>query len=494
MQMQTKQNSSAQAHAPVPLGRHARGRKGMLMLHHLVNYIGVAIASKLVPVASIFLYSHLMSVYDYGILNLSASYLWIFGIVMTLNLHTGIGRYVYTEEADYAGFLGTTFVAVGTIYGVITAGILLNLDHFARWMSLPREVVMLMLLVVTGAIAESILTQISIHRQDSNRLVRYIFVKAGATLSLSVGLLMLVDTQKYLAVLYADAAISVCFMLWVLFRLRGDTRMCFDWRHLKYMGNYAVPMIPYMLSLTLLSQFDRVMIDRFFGKETTGLYSLSYNVGVLMLMVVTALLNVFTPSFFAAVNSRDYGRVLREADGVFALGVVATVFLVLFGEDVFRAIVPAKYDSALDLIPVVAIAGLCQVVFQLWARLVAYANKTYFLSVIATIATVVKICLNLVVLPVFGYKSAAATTVLGYLLMSLLCVWVVNTQVALFKVPLRRHLGYIGASVGLLLFFAVAPLPFWLMLTLKAAVLVATGLHFKAQILALLLARSAPAK
>jgi O-antigen/teichoic acid export membrane protein len=203
---------------------------------------------------------------------------------------------------------------------------------------------------------------------------------------------------------------------------------------------------------------------------------------------------VSTPSFFAAVNNRDYASIVKQADGIFALGVFATVFLVLFGENLFRLLVPAKYDSALDLIPVVAIGGLCLVIFQLWARLVAYVNKTYLLSVIATIATVLKICLNLAVFPVFGYKSAAATTVVGYLLMSLMCVWIVNTQVGLFKVPLRKHLSYIGLNGAVLVFFSVTPLPFWLMMTLKTGVLITTGLHFKKQVLALLFARSAPSQ
>jgi hypothetical protein len=46
----------------------------------------------------------------------------------------------------------------------------------------------------------------------------------------------------------------------------------------------------------------------------------------------------------------------------------------------------------------------------------------------------------------------------------------------------------------MLVFFSTTPLPVWLMLTLKAAALVATGLHFKKQVMTLLLARSAPSQ
>ncbi|GAB3415028.1 oligosaccharide flippase family protein [Massilia agilis] len=464
----------------------------MLMLQHLVNHIGVAVASKLVPVASIFLYSHMMSVYDYGILNLSASYLWILGIVMTLNLHTGIGRYVYTASADFAGFLGTTYIAIGAIYATLCAIVLLNLDRFAAWMALPRGVVALMLVVVMGAIAESILTQVAIHRLDSKRLVLCIVAKAVSTLSLSMLLLVLIDTDKYRAVLWADALVSAGFMLFVLYHLRHDTRLVFHFSHLKYMANYAIPLIPYMLCLTLLSQFDRVMIDRYFGKEATGLYSLSYNVGVLTLMLVTALLNVFTPSFFSAIDERNYPRLLRESDGIFALGAFATVFLVLFGETLFGWLVPAKYASALDLIPVVALGGLCLVVFQLWARLIAYANKTYLLSIIASVVTVTKLGLNLLLLPRFGYKSAALTTVLAYLLMSLLCVWMANAKVGLFRVPIAKHLAYLAGCTVLLLIFAYVPLPAAGALAAKAVLFVAAAWHFRAPILGLLLVRSKP--
>jgi hypothetical protein len=45
-----------------------------------------------------------------------------------------------------------------------------------------------------------------------------------------------------------------------------------------------------------------------------------------------------------------------------------------------------------------------------------------------------------------------------------------------------------------LVFFSAAPLSFWLTLTLKAAALVATALHFKKQVMTLLLARSAPSQ
>jgi O-antigen/teichoic acid export membrane protein len=427
--------------------------KRLTTFHHIVNHLGVMIASKFVPVASIFLYSHYMSVYDYGVLNLASSYLWIFGIVMTLNLHTGIGRYIYTETDDFPCFLGTTLLVIAAIFLVCSVVIITNLGRFEQLLALRRDVILLTLVVVLGVIAESIFMQVYIHGQKSSQLLKMVSTKAVGALILSIILLFVLDKDKFLAVLFADTVVGVVTVAYVLYNVRASLQLKISFEHLRYMVQYSVPLIPYMLCLTLLSQFDRVMIDRYFGKEETGFYSLAYNIGILLLLVVTALLNVFSRAFFESVDRKDYVRVIKDSNAIFALAVLLTVVLILFGEEIFGLLVPAKYAPALDLIPLVAIGGLCSVIFQIWARVIAYANKTYLISIIAVLATGLKIGLNMLLLPIYGYKVAAVTTIAAYLVMSLSCVVVVNKVIRLFKVNILYEVAALGALAVVMLFF-----------------------------------------
>ena len=66
----------------------------------------------------------MMSVADYGVLNLFQSYLWIFALVLSLNLHVAIGRYIYLPGAAFESFLGTTLISVGAVFVVGAIGIL----------------------------------------------------------------------------------------------------------------------------------------------------------------------------------------------------------------------------------------------------------------------------------------------------------------------------------------------------------------------------------
>lgn len=433
--------------------------KRLPVLQQIVNHLGVAVASKFIYLASIFLYSRYMSVHDYGVLNIFTSYLWLFVIGMSLNLYTGIGRYIYTEKADIGGFLGTSLMAIGAVYIAVALVVIVRLDDISQLLGLPPQALVLLLAVVLGQIAESIFTQVAVFHQQSARLLKVVVSKSLATVVLSMGMLLAADGDKFFAVFFADAVVSLLLVGYVVLSFRSSLRWSFSIAHLRYMAAYSVPLIPYMIGLALLSQFDRVMIDHYFGKEAAGLYSLAYNIGALLPMVVTAVLNTFNPAFFAALNKGDFGEVRQDSGGIFALALLGAGALVLFGEGLIALVVPAKYASAFDLIPVVAIAGLCSVIFQIWARVISYANRTHLISVIAVVATAVNIGLNYWLLPIYGYKIAAVTTGVSYLVMSLLCIAVVNYVVGMFKANVIPDLMAIGGLVVVLVFFRVVNLP-----------------------------------
>ncbi len=396
------------------------------IIKQIINQLGVVIASKLVPIATIFLYSRMMSVPDFGLLNLFQSYLWIFTITLSLNLHIAVGRYIYLPEAAFESFLGTSLISVGAIFTAGSIVVVMFADATSVMLGIPQTLLPLMLVIVFGQIAESIMTQITIHDKRGGLLLKIVAGKAIFSLGLSLSLLFVWREDKFLAVILADGIANLVLSAVVLFLLRSRVVWTLKWDHLLYIARYALPLAPYMLAMTLLSQFDRVIIDRIYGGEATGLYSLSYNVGALLLLIATAILNAFNPSFFAALNRCDYDRVKKDARTVFSIALVSTVAIVLFGQWFASLVLPVSYSEGFALIPIVAFGGLCSIVFQIWVRVLAFFHKTATISGIATGCAAVNILLNLWLLPLFGWQIAAWTTVLAYLGMSLACLIAIN--------------------------------------------------------------------
>lgn len=405
------------------------------MLKHILNYLGSSFSSKLIVFLSAIVYSRLMTVEEFGLLNLYISYLWIFVIIFSSNFYTAIGRYIYEEKEDFNHFFSTVSIII-FLFSIISIFILIyDIDYFEKILRLPREVIFILIITTIALILESIFTQIAVYHQQSALIFKITFFKSmgGFLLSL-LFLFFIVNYQRYFAVIYAELIISVFLILYILYKLRKYFSLKYNKAHIKYMMNYSIPLIPYMLSLTLLSQSDRIMIDYFYGNKETGLYSMAYNLGIVLVLVIGALLNAWNPSYFKYMNNKDYKKVERGSNNIFLICIIITLLIVLFGEDIASVILSEEYESSLHLISVIAISGLASSIWQIWGRITAYVNKTYITSILAVIATVLNIGLNYYLLPIYGYEVAAWTTLASYLVIGILALIVSNLIIGYYQV------------------------------------------------------------
>lgn len=433
--------------------------KGLSTLRHGVNLLGTAMASKLVPIASIFIFSHMMTVAEFGVVSLFTSFIWLFAITLSFNLHTALGRYAYLPDGDLPAFLGTLQIFLGVAFVSGTLLVLLARERFGEWTGLPTATLPLLLAVAAGQLAESLLTQWAIYRRESALLLRAVAGKALATLLLAISLLLATSSERYLAVAGADALLSIVMAVYAAWIFRKSTRWTIRWSLLNYAIRYSVPLIPYTLSITLLAQLDRMMIDRFYGKEATGLYSLAFNIGMLFALVMTAALNALNPRFFANMEARRHDRVIADGRGAFAIAFSLALAVVLAGPAVAGLLLPAQYEEALPLIPAISIGGLFLVSFQIWGRLLHFAHRTGLLSTIAVTCVLVKIAANLVVLPRWGWQAAALSSISAYAAMAILTAAVVNRKSSDFTLPVGLEFSLCLSLAAIAITLELAHLP-----------------------------------
>jgi O-antigen/teichoic acid export membrane protein len=304
--------------------------------------------------------------------------------------------------------------------------------------------------VLPSLILESIITQISIYQKKSAFLVKLVSLKSISNFGIGIILLLSFKNLGYLALLLSELVTSIWFSIFVVFKLSSFFKLEFSKKHLKYILAYSLPLIPYMLSLTLLSQSDRIFIDNYFGKEDVGLYSLVYNSGMISTMLLAALLNSANPKYFENLNKGNFNAVKAQSNRLFVIAVLISLSLVLFGSDILSIVVDSKYSSALNLIPIIAVSGLCSAVFQIYVRTFSYLNKTYIIAIIATSSTAINFLLNIYLLPLYSYKFAAISTLIAYLFMAATTMHLSNRYLEEIKESVINKIGVI------LLFFIIS--------------------------------------
>ncbi|MFN7834993.1 MAG: lipopolysaccharide biosynthesis protein [Burkholderiaceae bacterium] len=441
------------------------------MIRHTINHLGVVAASKVMPLASLLIYSQFLSPAEYGVVSLFVSYIWIFGIILSLNLHTAIGRFIYEKTAQAGELIGTTLLPIGAVF---VAGILIaawDVDRVANFLSLPRSTIPLLFATAVGQIAESLLIQVLTARERSGSLFAAIAFRSGVSLVSTLLLFHALTYERYLAVLWAEAATNALFTIYLLLVLSADRPWSFSSTQLRNFAGYSLPLIPYMLSLTLISQFDRIMLDRAFDKEAVGIFSIGYNLGILLVMVAGALINALNPRFFSAMGEQRYDDIRCDARAVFSVCALCAFGLVLFGPALAGLVIPNSYEAGFALIPVIALGGLASVVFQIWARVIFYTKKTYQLSLIAISAAVLKIGLNVMFIPMLGFWGAALTTLLAYGFMAAATVVVINANFKQFRVSVAHEAVWFACLGALVAIERFMDLQGFAALALKASVM-----------------------
>ena len=395
-------------------------------LKHSKNYLSANIATKAIGFISIPVFTRLFTQADYGIVSVFGAYVGIFTVILSLNTYTAVARYYYEKTDDFGEFIGTTSILVGLIFGLTLPIYIIFYKQIASLMQLPGLLPLYLLFACLFAIIYSIYYQILVPQKRS---------KDAATISVSNGYIgfgiavlfvYLLTENRYLGQIWATLLIGLVFSIYFMIKIRKYSKFCFKIEHIKYIATYSFPLIPYALSGIILAQFDRIMINDIIDPAAAGLYSLGYNVGMLLLMVMGATLTALIPDFFKFMDNKEYDRLDDLFKKIFSIVTIAALGLVLLAKEIVIILADDKFHAGLSVVPIIVIGYVFYEMFYIYGMYPGYKKKTdtVFTSIVALIAGVSNIILNAIYIPKYGYIAAAYTTVASYFIMFLLA-WLV---------------------------------------------------------------------
>lgn len=438
----------------------------MNSIKHIFNYLFITVANKFGIISSTFIYSYFLTVDDFGKYNLYSSFLWIFGLLLTLNLSTSYGRYIYEKKPQIDEFFSTLIISIFITFVLSSLFFFLISPYLDLYFSLPIDLLICLILVNLGMPFDVFYAQKMYKLRNSSELLRYSILKIICLFSLSFILIQLLD-QKYLGLIIAEVVISISFAIYVLFRMKVNFKFKIDLTHLKYITNFSLPLLPYMLCSTLLTQSDRIIIGYYFTDYDIGIYSMTYNLGLMMTLVFTSILNFWNPNFFENMNNYNYNYIIKDSFFLFHLFALMILIFNFFSGYIFKLLLPAEYLSSVALIPLAGLCSLALVIWKIWGSIIGYVNKTYISSTIFIIGTVLNILLNIIFLPKYGYIFALFSTFISYLLIGFLGLFFSNNKVNLYRVNSYYVLAIILIVTVLSAVFSIIDFNFWFILFIK---------------------------
>lgn len=191
-----------------------------------------------------------------------------------------------------------------------------------------------------------------------------------------------------------------------------------NWTKTKNLLSYGLPLLPLSVIIWIgLDLIDRWIIKWILGLSEAGIYTLGYQFGTVMGIIVHGFRASWTPFFFKNPDKKE--AFANSAITFIRLSLIMWAALSLFTPEIFKIMVAKEYWKAQSIVPIIALSYIFFGLEEIFTAGFYIKSRTGLLIPISLTPLLVNISLNLYLIPRFGIMGAAASTLLSYFLFAL---------------------------------------------------------------------------
>ena len=230
----------------------------------------------------------------------------------------------------------------------------------------------------------------------------------------------------------ASVAVQSFFGLIVLIFLFKKGKLFCKKEYWNFALRFNLPLFFYYISQSILNQSDRIMINYYEGSGKTAIYSVAYSAATIILLLVSAVNGSFNPWMYKKLKAGHLEEIRRSSGLLCLLIGGATLLMSLFAPILVRIMATSDYIQAIWVIPPVAVSVFFVFLYMMFANIEMYYNETGGIPLISILCSAANLTLNAIFIPVYGYIAASWTTLVCYMLLTMM-------HYVLMKKACKRH-------------------------------------------------------
>ena len=378
-----------------------------------------SIIQKGIQLITVPFFTRILTAEQYGQYSLYQSWLSIISIFATLNLSSGVfnnGMLKYKEErTKYI----SSMQGLSTIVSLLVIGVYISCKNmWNKIIGLPDIVIVAMLIEIffTPAFQFWSMKQRYLFKYKALVIITLVI----AVFNPVVGLIAVSNTSqkgiaRILSVVVVNVFVGLFFYIYNF--IKGKT--FYYKEYWKFALLFNLPLIPHYLSMVVLSQADRIMIEKMFGQEKIAIYSVAYSVSMVMNIIVTSINSSYVPWTYQKIENGQYKEFRKMSNILLFIVGIITLIPMLMAPEIISIMAPNSYSGAIWVIPPVALSVYFIFLYSLFGNIEFYFEESYFVKIASVLGAVLNIILNMIFMPIFGYIAAGYTTLICYMIFAI---------------------------------------------------------------------------
>ncbi len=307
-------------------------------------------------------YTHYLTVRDYGILELMDLTVNVISMLMGIRLGSAIIRYyhhyetpddkleVFSTALIFVFFTTIAVVAILEFFTKSISGIVLGEPKYFRYFQI--------LFVAMGL--QTIVSVFDSYLLAKKQSVLYSGLSiCNLTSNLTLNILFIVVYRMEVMGMLLSMLITKTFSVILLMIINRHNRLSFSWEKLKKMLIFGLPLVPESFCLFIMHYSDRFFVRKFCALDQLGQYSLGYKFGMILSFIISE-------PFFSTWNTQRFEIAKREdAKPTFgrfftyysAVALCAGLGISVFIDEVIRIMAPKEYQGATAVVALVVLSS-----------------------------------------------------------------------------------------------------------------------------------------
>lgn len=348
------------------------------------------------------IFSRMMSSDDYGEFVNFASWLVTLFIVTSMEMFNTLPRAYYDYKGEYDKYNSSVTIASCGISICFYAIVLLAGRQLYNIISIPEQYIHILFLVLMLQAGKQVflVRERTLYHYKTVATITFINILIP-TLIAVILVWLLPNEYKLAGRIYGTYIPMALIDLGCSFYLirRGKT---FKWSHVRYALKLSLPLVVHYLAAYLLTSSNVIITKSVLDATWAAMVSISASVISILTILSEALTGAVTSWLMDNLEQGKKEKIYRESlYYILAVSVIA-IGVILIAPEVVWILGGAKYEDAVQLIPLMIVSVVIQTITSLFIVILTYEKKIVKTSLFNAVAAIGSIVAKILLLPVLG--------------------------------------------------------------------------------------------
>jgi O-antigen/teichoic acid export membrane protein len=362
------------------------------------------------------IFTRLLTPSDYGQIAIYTTWVSLCSLIVGLQTYGSIAnaKIKYTDDTIDAYLSSIITISLISFIVLLIISIVAN-RFFAKILGLRSDLVVLLVIQsFTSFCINFLIRKFLQYKQVERSTLLSLIVSISSTI-LAIIWVLLASENKYIAKIYANAIPTIIIGSGIVCYVYFKGRKIFEREYWKYCLSLTLPLILHGAAGVVLSQSDRVMLQKMIGESSVGIYSFAYTVALVISVIWSVFNTTWIPFYYEYKKNDQKDLIILRAKNYMLIFSGITMGFMLLAPEVYKILSPEEYWMGIPLIPLIAMAYYFNFLYSFPANFEFYHEKTRLISIGTICAALINIVCNLILIPVYAGIGAAIATLISHI-------------------------------------------------------------------------------